>query len=437
MRKSKIIGLSLCALIALTGCSCNKNKDNSVNANINNGEVELMSGLKEGVNSVTLEEIYNNLKAESGNTVAANKLLEIIADIVLSDATWQSRYDEKIEEKLLELTKNSDYQVDGEFNEELLVEALKAQLYNVTCTDNNYGPTYKENGITVDKYLLCDYTDYADKALKLEVLKELLNEKYVYDKVLVDKPNILSTKKARLVEYIELDSTKEDAFKFFTDKTNELIVDDSTLTLEDISEEWRQKFLDEIDEEYAKIGTKEDSSGSIFANYTGTCTYKKNENVDSYSCDKEVGLRFKRKEIYDSKYHNKVTITSDNKDILNSTLIERLLSENVLEESAGKTIKINDSYYLVSPLAGSNIDATDIRITDTVNKKYYIVKVEVINAESSEDLKYEAVKVLAKNTSLVSDSINYYLEQNKNKISVHDEEIYTYLKTLYSNIFVD
>jgi len=426
MKKSKIIGLSLCALMALTGCSCNKEKDNSVKANINNGETELMSGLKEDVDSVTLEEIYNNLKAESGNSVAANKLLEIIADIVLSDATWQSRYEEKIEEKLLALVENTAYQIDGEFNEELLVEALKAQLYNVTCTDNNYGPTYKENGITVDKYLLCDYTDYANKALKLEVLKELLNEKYVYDKVLVDKPNILSTKKARLVEYIELDSTKKDAFKFFTDKTNELIADDSTLTLVDISEEWRQKFLDEIDEEYAKIGTKDDSSGSIWETYTG-----------SYSYDKTVGLRLKRKEIYDSKYYNNVTITSDSKDILNSTLVERLLSDNVLESTAGKTIKINDSYYLVSPLAGSNIDATDIRITDTVNKKYYIVKVEVIDAESNDDLKYEAVKVLAKNTSLVSDSINYYLEQNKNNISVHDEEIYTYLKTLYSDIFVD
>jgi len=139
MKKSKIIGLSLCALMALTGCSCNKEKDNSVKANINNGETELMSGLKEDVDSVTLEEIYNNLKAESGNSVAANKLLEIIADIVLSDATWQSRYEEKIEEKLLALVENTAYQIDGEFNEELLSLLKTKKLRLIAHTHPDYG----------------------------------------------------------------------------------------------------------------------------------------------------------------------------------------------------------------------------------------------------------------------------------------------------------
>ena len=59
---------------------------------------------------------------------------------------------------------------------------------------------------------------------------------------------------------------------------------------------------------------------------------------------------------------------------------------------------------------------------------------------SPEELKlpsYVKKEVLAKNNSLVSDSVSYYLEQKKNNISIHDEEIYAYLKTQYADIFVD
>ena len=44
-----------------------------------------------------------------------------------------------------------------------------------------------------------------------------------------------------------------------------------------------------------------------------------------------------------------------------------------------KTIEINGSYYLVAPWAGNSIDSSDIRIKDSTNSKYYIVKVDVIN----------------------------------------------------------
>ena len=135
-------------------------------------------------------------------------------------------------------------------------------------------------------------------------------------------------------------------------------------------------------------------------------------------------------------YYDKVIITSDSSEILNSTIFERILSENVLSEKSYKTYKSNGCYYLVSQFAGSSIDASDIRITDLDNNKYYIVKVDVVTNESNADLVYEAVKVLATNSSLVSNSLNYYLEQEKNNISVHDEEIYEYLRTQYADIFV-
>lgn len=443
MKKSlKGLSLSLCAVLLLAGCSCNKdNKDNSVNANIKDGSSSLVSGLTEGTESITLQAIYDDLKAETGNEVAAKKLLDIIASGVLSDPTWQDRYEEKVQEKLMELTKNDSYKVNGEFSEELLVASLKSKLYNITCgtTAPIYGPTYKtedRDGVSVsvvDKNLLCNYDDYVEKALRLDVLNELLKEKYVYDKVLADKPNLLTTKKIRLVEYVSIDSSLDYSFDFITEAAKKLSEENSTTTLESIKTEWENKLLSELMTKYNKISTKDDANGTIFQEFT-----------NSYSYSKEEGLKLKKEEILNGKYYDKVVISSDSKDILNTTLVERILSENVLNEAAEKTFEINGSYYLVSPLAGTNIDASDIRITDTTNKKYYLVKVDVItiDTDSTENIEedetiYDAVKVLASNSTLVSDYVNYYLDQNKNDISVHDDEVYAYLKTQYKNIFVD
>ena len=434
MKKSlKRIGLSLCALLMIAGCSCNKNDEKeSVKANINNGTENIVSGLTEGTTNITLQKLYDDLKADLGNEKAAEKLLDIVANAVLSSDTWKNRYEEKMSEKLLELVEEDEYFINGEFSEESLVKALNAELYNITCstTEPVYGPTYKNAEKTVvDKYLLCDYSDYKEKALKIEVLTELLNEKYVYDKVLKDKSNLLTTKKARLVEYVTISSSKDYSFEFITEQVKKLAEENSTLTLEGIANLWEEKLIAEVEENYNKINTKDDSKGTIMQDFT-----------NGYKYSKEEGLRLKKQEVYAENYYNKVVITNDSKDILNTTLVNKILSDNVLDANAGKTIEINGSYYLVSPLAGLNVDASDIRITDKTNSKYYLVKVEIIK---SEDIKeddsyiYEAVKVLATNSTLVSDSINYYLEQNKNNISVHDEEIYAYLKTQYEDIFVD
>lgn len=442
MRKGlKGLSLSLCAMLLLAGCSCKKDEDdNSVKADIKDGSSEVLSGLKEDTKKLTLQNLYDDLKATYGNEVAADKLIEIIADAEITEE-WVGRYAAKIEEKMMELVKNEAYQVNGEFSEELLVADLRAQLYNIDCTNaNGFGPTYKapENtgdpeNVVVDKYLLCNYKDYQEKALRLEVLKELLNEKYVYEEVLKEKETLFKTKKARLVEYITIDTSKDFSFEFITDAVESLKNGES---LENIAEDWKGKLVEELEEKFNKIGTKDDSTGTIMQEFTG-----------EYKYDKEEGRRLKTKEIYDGVYYNRTIITTDSKDILNTTLVDILLSENVIptseEDKSNKTIKINDSYYLVSPLAGANPDEDDIRITDKTNSKYYIVKVEKVDYNKNEtvqtkkDLAYEVVKILAQNSSLVSNSLNYYLEQNKDAISVHDEEIYTYLKTQYADIFVD
>lgn len=428
MKKAfKGVGLSLCAMLLFAGCSCKK-EDPDTKANINNSNDAFVSGLKDGVSSTPLQTLYDDLKSSTGNSVAAEKLLELVSEKVLSDAKWQQRYDDKIKDKLMELTKKEEYQTDGVFDEEKLVKNLNIYSTVVVCENNAYGPTY-ENG-NIDEYMVCDYTKYIDNNLKISVLSELLNEKYVYDKVMVDKANILTTKKARMVEYVSIgysdDTEESELINHIVESIKELEKEDSTLTLEKIASNWTDKKIQELVDKFNKINTVDDKNGAIMSEFT-----------NGYIQSAQTGLEKKKKEIYAVSNYEKVVITSDNKDILNSTLVERILSDNVLSGTANKTIKINDAYYLVAPWAGNNIDSTDLRIKDSSNSKYYIVKVDVINSDSSETMIYDAVKVLAKNTKLVGDSISYYLEQHKNDIKVYDEEIYKYFKAQYSDIFVD
>lgn len=432
MKKTlKFIGTSLCGIALLAGCT--KSDDDGIKANINNGTENVFEGLKDNVDNITLQQLYDDLKDSSGNVQVANKLVETISDLVLNDNTWKVRYETKMNEKLLELAKKETYEDDnGVFSEELLVRDLKSKLYSVTCDVDNYGPTFTDATKTViDQYTLCDYTDYKNKALKLEVLTELLNEKYVYDKVLKDKPTLIDTKKTRTIEYITLDSSNEDADDFIKEAVNKI---KSGSTLESIKDEWVEKLIKEVQDKYQKINTIDDKDGAIFKEFTNEFNYSKEE-----------GLRLKKKDIYDGVYYGKQTINNDNKSVLNTTLVERILSDNILDETVRKTIKINDKYYLVSPLAAGSVDETDIRLNDTTNKKYYIVRVELMPkyADLTDEEKitnesiYEAVKLLASNSTLVSDSVKYYLEQYKNDISIHDEDVYNYLKTQYSSIFVD
>ena len=356
--------LSLCAMLLLAGCSCKK-EDPDTKANINNPTDSIVSGLKDGVESITLQELYDDLKASNGNTTAANKLLEIISDLVLSDQKWKDRYDAKVEEELMKFVDEEKYQLNGSFDEELLVKTLRTDLYNVTCENNTYGPTYANN--EVDKYMVCNYTDYVNKYLKVSVLTELLNEKYVYDKVMADKANILTTKKARLVEYVSIsysgDEEEDEVISHIADAVSKLSADNATITLEDIASSWTEKKISDLVEKYNKIGTVDDKDGSIT-----------NEFTNGYTQIAEKGLEAKKQEIYDIKNYEKIVITSDSNSILNSTLVEKLLSENVLSDTARKTIEINNSYYLVAPWAGNNITATDIKTGEvlfTIDKGYF------------------------------------------------------------------
>ena len=419
----KNLSLPLCAVLFAAGCSCSNEPDDMIKAGISYGNESLVTGAKDTVKNYDLKELYDDLKSNSANDIAADKLIEIIADIVLfsdaNDKTWENRYNDKIKEKLEVLVKDSKYQLNGEFSEELLKISLNSQIYTVTCpSSTDATPEIEE--------LTCDYTTYIQKVLKPEAIQELLKEKYVYDEVLKEKTNLFTNKKMRLVEYISIDSTHEDALDFIHEKTGELAAENSTVNLEKIAQEWEAKLISDLQEKRDKIGTTLDANGSIMKDFTNGYTYSVEE-----------GFQVKKSAIEDTDYFYSTIITSDSNDILNSSLVSRILSDNIIVEngSTNKSYSINGSHYVVNPLADANINERDIVIKDTTNNKYYLIKVEKVTENSANA--YDGVKVLAQNTTLVSNYLNYYLEQNKDSISVHDEEVYEYLKTLYPTIFTE
>lgn len=419
----KNLSLPLCAVLFAAGCSCSNEPDDMIKAGISYGNESLVTGAKDTVKNYDLKELYDDLKSNSANDIAADKLIEIIADIVLfsdaNDKTWENRYNDKIKEKLEVLVKDSKYQLNGEFSEELLKISLNSQIYTVTCpSSTDATPEIEE--------LTCDYTTYIQKVLKPEAIQELLKEKYVYDEVLKEKTNLFTNKKMRLVEYISIDSTHEDALDFIHEKIGELAAENSTVNLEKIAQEWEAKLISDLQEKRDKIGTTLDANGSIMKDFTNGYTYSVEE-----------GFQVKKSAIEDTDYFYSTIITSDSNDILNSSLVSRILSDNIIVEngSTNKSYSINGSHYVVNPLADANINERDIVIKDTTNNKYYLIKVEKVTENSANA--YDGVKVLAQNTTLVSNYLNYYLEQNKDSISVHDEEVYEYLKTLYPTIFTE
>ena len=419
----KNLSLPLCAVLFAAGCSCSNEPDDMIKAGISYGNESLVTGAKDTVKNYDLKELYDDLKSNSANDIAADKLIEIIADIVLfsdaNDKTWENRYNDKIKEKLEVLVKDSKYQLNGEFSEELLKISLNSQIYTVTCpSSTDATPEIEE--------LTCDYTTYIQKVLKPEAIQELLKEQYVYDEVLKEKTNLFTNKKMRLVEYISIDSTHEDALDFIHEKIGELAAENSTVNLEKIAQEWEAKLISDLQEKRDKIGTTLDANGSIMKDFTNGYTYSVEE-----------GFQVKKSAIEDTDYFYSTIITSDSNDILNSSLVSRILSDNIIVEngSTNKSYSINGSHYVVNPLADANINERDIVIKDTTNNKYYLIKVEKVTENSTNA--YDGVKVLAQNTTLVSNYLNYYLEQNKDSISVHDEEVYEYLKTLYPTIFTE
>lgn len=432
--------MALLSTLTIAGCSCNKDDKTNV-SRIDNSTNSILGELKNGANDYTLLDVYNALIAEdAGNKVVANKLVELVANEVLelnkTESVWKTRYDNLVKEKMKEKAESTDYQVKKEFSEKYLVEALKADGYAITCPDAVvYG--------TVDN-LACDYTSYINQEIRAEVISTLLKQKYIIDETLVNRANIITNKKVRDVEYLTISSSLDDEYdelsvRDFVRGIRDRIANNEVVDLKAVADEFKTELKSIVETEYNKIGTDKDSSGSINAEYTNNSTQSA-----------ATGYQTKLDSINDAEYYFDKIISSDSDSasIVSETITSSVLSvtDPTNTSFARKVVKVTDSsnnvyYYLVSANAGTTITAKDILLSETSDSKTYtysIVRFRVINSDTTdENDKYEAVKLLASESTLASGALAHYIEEKKDTISVYDDDVKAYLKTLYPDVFVD
>lgn len=445
MRKGlKVLSTSLLlSALFVTGCSCSKDDKTNV-SRIENSEDKILTNLKNGASDYSLLDIYNALIAsDAGNKAVANKLLEIVANEVLelnvSTSVWKGRYDNLVKERLEELAKSDTYKVKGEFSEEHLKDSLLADGYSITC------PTGVTYGSEDD--LACDYSDYVNEVLKADILSTLIKEKYIEKVVLEERKNVLTNKKIRDVEYVTISSSLDKEYddlsvRDFIREIRDRIANNEVVNFSgdenSVEELFKAKLKAIILEEYNKIGTDEDYSKTIETEYTNSSTQ-----------DPEVGYNAKIEAVDNSQYaYNKVISSdSDASEVVSAAITSTLLSITDPTDTsfARKVIPVNDGtntyYYLVNANAGSTIDASDVLLSETSDSSTYtysIVRFRVINSETTDqDDLYNAIKILASKSTLANTALSHYIKEKKDVISVYDDEVYAYLKTLYPDVFAD
>jgi len=445
MRKGlKVLSMSL-LLTSLFVTGCGGSDDEKVNVSrIENKDQALLKGLSEDASDYTLQDVYNALIANGvGNTAVANKIVELIADNVLeiknSNKPWKTRYENLVDEKMKEVASADTYLVKGEFSENYFVEALKAEGYNITCAAG-------DGDGTVDD-LTCDYNDYINKNIRVNALTTLLKEKYVQDEVLSNRANLFTSKKIRDVEYFtissSLDSSYEDlSVRDFARAVRDRIANKEVVNFsgeQSIENDIKEQLKNIVDVEYKKIDTSNDYSQSIAAKYT-----------NNFTQEAFVGFENKIKEIDDGEYAFSKMISSDSENtaIISQNITSTLLSitDPTSDDFKRKVVPVTDTagntyYYLVNANAGATVDSSDVLLSETSDSSTYVysfVRFRVINSDTTDETDvYNAIKLIASESTLGNGALAHYVKENKDLISVYDDEVKAYLETLYPDVFAE
>lgn len=445
MRKNSLKVLSMSLLLSslcIAGCSCDNNKPNV--SEIQDGN--FLTGLSDDASNLSLLDIYNAVLAnDSGNTAVAEMLVDFVASKVLdlkNDEKWQGKYDALVDEKIAELKKDDKYKVNGKYSESLFVLTLQSEGFDVSA--NNY-------------------TDYIEKALRVDILSNLLKQKYIEEVTLKNSKAVVTNKKIREVEYISVSSSIESTYKSYkVDVDGEK--EEVKISARDFMREIRNKIVaaaeaknydsinfekyiaDEVDgvkygikeelkkavrAEFDKITNAEDYSQELAAKYTANYTRSLKEGLQA-ELDAVDALEF--------NFSKVLSADSTSNAVVSDTITSRLLNLSDPETALKRATKIGDWYYLVSLNAGTTVDASDVLLTETTDSSTYtysIVRFKVINADNYADNKDTVTELLANTSTLANSAVSYYLGKHKNNIVIHDDSIYEYLKTIYPDVFTD
>jgi len=433
LNSKKLISTLLLGLI-ITGCDVNA----------------LPHDYESNYGAISMEEVYDTVRGNQGETAIYNKLIEKIAEKeIVKAGRWnelcsriQEKIDDMVEDNYTDIIWNN-YTIDAkeedyeDVDERKLLNYYRAEGYTIgDPNDQTIG--YPSNYWNASEVLKADskyVNTYISTTLKSEVLSSMLNEQFIHD----NKNNSLyKTKQLRLLEYVYVDfNSKYDSYDDITKFDKGL--QDGTYTLEKIAEEWKAHKKQVIDSNAQKAGTSEDTDSKYYTEFS--------------SCGGSVEQCAKEKmhEIDKTEYYTEPKIYTNSDSPLLSSMTTTLFSSNLdyTDEDDVYTYT-NDSgektYYLKSQ-SDVELGANSLINVDTSTNNYYFVrfvKVENINptekdAKYSTDLEsatyegqtvaYSIAQSLATTASNYSNCIIYYLELYN--VTIHDDEFYQYLFDTY------
>lgn len=383
----------------------------------------------------------------------------------------KQRLAEKVKDKLNSYY-TSTYKKDGLFDERLLANSLRLSGYNIELQDNYYKET-EDNllryGKLADK-LTGDYSELIEEKLLKDIYLELLKEEYI----ITQHPEYLKStqtssetaysaySKVKYVEYFSYTPTKssdankinekiesaldkvldiknkmsgdakrltKDEFKLLVTSQFEPVVkeyDFANLTKEFDKIDYKKKaegYLNIYDEvEKAKLSKAEISEAESLIN-----SYSSNGSYSIYD-----GYDMKELEIKNKKYYNDMVVSTKSSTVINSSIdgklklandkLDDVLTENGFLDyynNGNPLFKLDGTYYMV-------------RVETIYNHKYVAETKESLT--SSDAALLDAIELLATHSSYTSNTVKFYLDQfyEAEKLTLHNEEVYEYLKSTYS-----
>lgn len=488
-KMKKIIPFVMFATL-LAGCSTDveikDGEDKTVVKENTNYELDL----------TTYQDIFDDLFTASGAETASKELVYRIAKQVVDTVDSTDEKTKALEQGLLgaegtykvagytftreRLAKKvkekfnsyytSTFKTNGLFDERLLANSLRSQGYNVELPTNYYKETKDsllKYGDLADK-LTGDYSELIEEKFLKDIYLELLKEEYI----ITQHPEYLKStqtssetaysaySKVKYVEYFSYTPTKSsDANKIneqLEAALNKLldtksVADNKAVTKDEFKNLVTTSFepvvrsyeLDALNKEFAKIDykNKTDKYLDIYnadekAKLSKAEISEAESLINSYSNSGSYsiydGYDLKELGIHSKLYYNDMVVSTKSSTVINTNIDGKLKLANDKLEDALTENGFLDYYNNGNPLF--KLDGT-----------YYIVRVETIynhkyvaetkaSLTSSNDALLDAVELLATHSSYTSNTIKFYLDQfyEAEKLTLHNEEVYEYLKSTYS-----
>lgn len=389
---------------------------------------------------------------------------------------------EQIKDKMVDKVRGGSYSTDYLFDEEKLVNELKLSLYDIK------GDTFTKDLLvtpdsTYEEVFKADYSDYIEKSLYPDVLKELLTSVYLYE----NEYTSLGRSYARDVRYIKLEaiSTHKDSVpvlinsyfdSFINNKAN---FPTETFDLDSLARIYKGVFAStglteeetkEKNFESDKITTREevldeelekviDSNGNILTDETKRDNDLLSSYTGSYKYPVQHGKTLKDRELATMNIvvDDGLAVRSGGVSDLPTEMRNRLFSSGIKSNLETITMKdTENSVKVLTPKLTLNQEKDDYvnkyAYFDSSSNAYYIVIVddyfnttklrdgkadsEILNEEAKSNA-LEIARLLSTTSSNQKDALLHYLELDEYKLEFGDQSFYDYIESTYPELLED